>query len=259
MPNLAQMFAMCNTKSQFSRQPGEIYDALSEAGFFVYAAVLKELSNFFLKFDTTTITLQPGVQIYYLPPDCTQIVNLSERFTASGRWRPIEPESVSEAVDDARQNTSWSGYGYGNRSEFRYAGPFLQAQDITGTSPGSNQGGFGVGGYQGTGYQVQSIMISPTPAETRYVEIAYVAKWVPIINAQSYLMLPDECTHAMQSFAIAELLRSNNDSLAVAYDQKGQQQLDSALTWVRARQIQQNPRITPYVEGDDDGGYAWYY
>src|ERR1700691_3718889 len=130
MPNLAQMFATCDTKSQyaFAGDPGQIYSALDEAGFYVYTNVLKELSNFFLKFDTTTIVLLPGVQEYYLPPDCTQIINMAERKSASGRWLQMEPESVSDALDDTRESIGWYGLFDGNYGEsgFSFAGPFLQ-------------------------------------------------------------------------------------------------------------------------------------
>jgi hypothetical protein len=260
MPNLAQMFATCNAKSQYSRTEGEIYDALSEAGFFVYAAILKELSNFFLKFDTTTVVLTPDTQKYILPPDCTQLVSISERKSASGRWKEMASESIPDAINDAKEDTSFSSYGgrYGE-SEFRFAGPFLEATETTTAPTGFGQAGYNVGGYRGTGFQTQSILISPIPQETRFVELAYIAKWIPLVDRHSYLMLPDECTPAMQAFAIAELLRSNNDSNALAYDAKGQTHLNMALTWVRARQIQNNPTITPYVDGDDDGGYDGYY
>jgi hypothetical protein len=249
MPNLSSMFATCNAKSQYSRDAGEIYSALSEAGFYVYSKALKEQSNFFLKFDASTLVLQPNTQTYYLPPDCTQIINIAERKSASGKWLQMQPESVADALDNTRDCVGWydiwdDNYG---ESRFSFAGPFLQAADTTNAPTGFGQAGYNIGGYRGTGFQTQSILVSPVPTENHFVEIAYVAKWIPIVNDKSYVMLPEELTYAMQAFAIAELLRSNNDSNALAYDAKGQTHLNAGLSWVRSRQIVRNPQIVPYL------------
>jgi hypothetical protein len=96
-------------------------------------------------------------------------------------------------------------------------------------------------------YQTQMIMISPAPKENYLVELAYVAKWIPIVNDKSFLMLPDELTYAQQAFAIAELLRTNDDSLSADYDTKGERHMTAGLTWARSRQVMENPQITPYL------------
>ncbi|MCU1247091.1 MAG: hypothetical protein JWQ49_120 [Edaphobacter sp.] len=247
MPSLKQMFDTCNAKSYYSRPEGEIYSALSEAGFFVYANILKELSDFFVKFDTATLVLTPGVQQYVLPPDCTQIVSIAERLPTSKRWRLMSPESITDAMTDAQDNCGWSAYEDYDRSRFSFAGPFLEAADTIDAPTGFSQAGFSVGGYRGKAAQTQSIMISPAPTENHLVELAYTAKWIPIVNAESFLMLPDELTYAMQSFAIAELLRTNGDSTSVDYDTKGERHMTAGLSWARSRQTVANPKIDLYL------------
>jgi hypothetical protein len=112
-----------------------------------------------------------------------------------------------------------------NPVTFSFAGPFLQAADTIDAPTGFSQAGYSVGGYRGKGYQTQMIMISPAPKENHLVELAYVAKWIPIVNDKSFLMLPDELTYAQQAFAIAELLRTNDDSLSADYDTKGERHM----------------------------------
>jgi hypothetical protein len=251
MPTLSQMFATCNSKSQFSRTEGEIYDALNEGGLYVYQNVVKEYSNFFVKFDANFITLQTGIQNYYVPPDCSQIINIAERTSISQNWRQMEPETLAEAMDNTREGCGWwdlydDNYG---ESHFKFAGPYLSGPDtINPGTGGYGTGGYGEGGYGGgTGFQPLSITISPAPTLSHFCEVAYTAKWVPIINDKSYVMLPDELTPAMQAFAIAELLRSNSDNMAESYDEKGQRLLNMAMTWVRSRQQVAAPRIIPYL------------
>jgi hypothetical protein len=244
MPSLPQMYATCASKSYNSRSEGEIYSALTEAGFLVYAAVLKENSNFFIQFDTTTLTITPGVTTYNLPPDCTQVINIAERLSASERWRQLSTESIIQALDSPQLGDWWDAYAYNyGQSIFSYAGPFLPESNTV-DQPSESSGG----GFTGSGYQVQQIIISPTPTDTRFVELTYTAKWIPIVNSTSYVMLPDELTYAMVNYAVAELLRSNDDSLASAYEAKADKALAYALTWIRSRQIQSAPQIQPYCD-----------
>lgn len=233
MPNLAQMFALADARSSFSRPEGEIYSALDEAGFLVFTAVLKEFSGFFLKFDTTTIVLTPGQSVYALPADLTQLVAIAERLTASERWRPMDPTTLADALDSTQDLVGWDDWEdlYGEGSEFSFYGPYLPA-----IAPGVAQ--------------VQSINVKPAIDAIRMCEIAYTAKWLPLVNGDSTVMLPNEGTYAMQNYAIAELNRSNNDTLSGEYETKGDKALAAFLTWVRNRQIVKWPSITPYL-GDD--------
>ncbi len=232
MPDLAQMYALCNAKSSYSRPEGEILAALDEAGFLVYTAVLKEFSGFFLKFDTTTIVLTPGQQEYALPPDLTNLVNLAERLTAAVNWAVIRPTTLANALDNTQTLVSWSDWGdyYGEESSFRFYGPYLKAADAS-----------------GGGTQTQYITIEPQVDAVRMCEIAYTAKWLPLVNQQSPVMMPAEGTYAMVNFALAELLRSNNDTLSAEYEGKAQRHLTAFLTWVRNRQVVEWPTIEPYL------------
>lgn len=225
------MYALVNSRSGYSRQQGEIYSALDEAGFLVYTAVLKEFSGFFLKFDTTTIVLTPGQSVYTLPPDLTQLVNLAERLTASENWRVINPTSLANALDNTQDLVSWDDWGdnYGEDSDFKFYGPYLPAAAAAGV-------------------QTQVLNIEPAIDQIRMCEIAYTAKWLTILNEQSAVMLPNEGTYAMQNFAAAELLRSNNDTLSAEYEAKGNKHLGAFLTWLRNRQLVKWPTITAYLE-----------
>jgi hypothetical protein len=230
MPNLAQMFALANARSANSRPEGEIYSALDEAGFLVYTAVLKEFSGFFLKFDTTSIVLTPGTNIYPLPADLTQMVAIAERLTAAERWRPMDPTTLADSLFNTQDLVGWNDWEdlYGEGSEFEFYGPYLPA-----VAPGVAQ--------------VQSISVKPAIDVVRMCEIAYTAKWLPVVNEDSVVMLPNEGTYAMQNFAIAELNRANNDTLSAEYEAKGKTHLAAFLTWVRNRQLVKWPTITPYL------------
>ncbi len=224
------MYATVNSKSSYSR-PSEIYSALSEAGFYVYTQVLKENGGFFLKFDTSTIVLTPGQQVYTLPPDLTSLVNISERPTTMERWRVIDPTDIRDAMDNTQAVTGWEDYcdDYNGDSLFRFYGPYLSS-------------------VAATGVQTQQISITPAIDQVRMCEIAYTAKWLPIVNDHSLVMMPEEGTYAVQNYAIAEINRANNDSLSKEYEAKGDKALTAFLTWVRARQTVQRPQITAYLE-----------
>jgi len=224
--NVAQLYANVNQKTSFSR-PNEIYAALEEAGFKVYAAILKEFSGFFLKFDTTTITLTPGQSQYAMPPDLGNLVHLAERIVATNNWQRIDPTTIGNAIDSAQQSVGWDWSPYGS-SGFKFYGPFLPEKT--------------------SATETQQILISPAIDTVRMCEIAYTAKWLPIVNQSSLNTLPNEGTYAQQSFAIAEIHRGNNDSLSAEYEAKGRQQLTDFLTWIRNRQTVKWPTIKSYLE-----------
>lgn len=224
------MFSLVNQKSLYSRSDTEIYAALSQGGFSVYSAILKEFRGTFLKFDESNITLVAGQTEYPLEADLSSLVHLAERQSAAENWHPIQPEGLSDALTNTQQSLSWFDYGfnYGDSSQFRFYGPYLDAAATTGV-------------------QTQKIRISPAPTETRFVQVAYTAKWIPIVNSGSKVMLPDEGTYAMQDYAIAECLRSNDDTLSKEYEGKGDKSLAVFLNWLRVNQVMKFPSITPYL------------
>lgn len=230
MPNLAQLYTNVNQKTFYTR-PNEIYSALQESGFKVFAATLKEFGGFFLKFDTSTVVLTPGKSQYAMPPDLGNLVHIAERLTSTTRWRTIYPTDIAHALNDAQNTVGWDYDPYDEGSQFKFYGPFLPM--VT----------------QGTqNAQTQAILIEPAIDQVRMCELAYTAKWLPITNANSINTLPDEGTYAQQSFAIAEIHRSNNDTLSAEYEAKGKAQLTDFLTWVRNRQTVKWPTIKPYLE-----------
>jgi hypothetical protein len=232
------MYALANGKSGYARSDVEIYDALNESGFRVFAAVLKEFGGFFLKFDETSLSLQPlsanPTQEYPLPADLTQIVHLAERLSSSEDWRPMAPLDLSTSLTTVQDNVGWNSCLYGDDSEFGFYGPYLDAAAAAG----------------GASAQTQKIRVSPAPTETRACQIAYTAKWLPIVDASSSVMLPDEGTYAMLNYAIAELRRASDDSLSADYEDKGDRHLQSFLSWARARQIMQPQSIRTYGPGN---------
>lgn len=239
--NLAQMYALANSKSGYSRADAEIYDALNEAGFAVFAAVVKEFRGFFIKFDESSLSLQPlasnATQEYALPSDLTQIVHLAERLSASEDWHPMPPLDLSTALTTLQDNVGWEdfySYGYGAESQFGFYGPYL---DAAATEAGGD-------------LQIQKIRVAPSPTEARSCQIAYTAKWLPITDGSSKVMLPDEGTYAMLNYAIAELRRASDDSLSAEYEAKGDKHLNSFLGWMRARQIMQPLTIETYGPGE---------
>jgi hypothetical protein len=230
------MFALCNSKTNYSRSEGEVYASLGRAGFRVYCAVQKEFGGFFLKFDESSLTLTPNVQEYTMPVDFSQMVHLSERISASENWRPMSPIDLDTAVNNVQQALGWDDFYssiYGYESQFGYYGPFL---DSTATA-------------KPQALQIQKIRITPNPSQTHFCQLAYTAKWIPITDASSIVMLPDEGTYAMESFASAELCAMNDDTRAQYYEGKGQSDLSSFLSWVRNRQIQTTPTIDTYGPG----------
>jgi hypothetical protein len=238
--NLAQAYSLANSKSGFARPDGEIYDALNQGGQRVFFATVKEFRGFFLKFDEVSLTLSPTQtgQEYTLPADCSQIVHIAERLSASEDWHPMAPEDLDGALTNLQNATGWDSFYsslYGGESEFGYYGPYL---DSTNTQ------------NVGAALQLQKIRVSPIPQQTRFVQLAYTAKWLPIVDASSKIMLPDEGTVAMLNYATATLCGASDDeSRAAYYEAQGDKHLAAYLTWARARQIQAALQVDTYGPG----------
>lgn len=228
------MFSLANAKSYNSRTDVEVYAALQEGGFYVYSAVLKEFRGTFLKVDSTSLSLAIGVTEYTLPADVSQLLGIAERQSSSENWHEMDPEDIQDAINNVQQDLNYFDYGfnYGEKSQFRFYGPYLDSVNAQ-NSPSSAQ--------------VQKIRISPAPSESRYVQLAYGAKWLPIVNAGSKVMLPDEGTYAMQNYAVAELLRSNDDTLAREYEGKADKSLTAFLSWMRVNNSVRPRQIRAYL------------
>lgn len=236
MPSLAQMIANCNAASYYSRTQGEILAKLEEAGFEIYTAVLKENSGFFIKFDESSVTLLPSQanQEYSLPADFSQMVHLAERATSSENWHPIEPaEDLENVLINQLSSSGLLTLSLGDTSSYSYYGPFLDSGQTVNAAAA----------------QLQKIRISPIPDIARFVQLVYSAKWLPIVNQNSPLMLPAEGTYAMEAKATGKLLDLNSDSLADKFDAKGAMLETKFLSWVRNRQIQERPTAGQYLGG----------
>ena len=184
----------------------------------------------------TPPAVQGGDQEFALPGDLTQIVHLAERSSSSEDWRPMAPETLGNALSNLQDQIGWDDFysaSYGGASAFGYYGPYLDAADAVATEA----------------LQIQKIRVSPGINATYACQIAYTAKWMPIVDASSAIMLPDEGTYAMLNYAIAELRRASDDSASSDYEDKGDRHLQSFLSWLRARQIQSPLTIDTYGPG----------
>jgi hypothetical protein len=128
-------------------------------------------------------------------------------------------------------NSGTLAFNYGDSSPFTYYGPYLDA----------------AGAQAAAAAQVQKIRIDPIPDASHFVQLVYSAKWVPIVNQASVVMLPDEGTYAMEAKATAKLMRLNGDTLALDFETASMQLETRFLSWMRARQIQQLPTMGQYL------------
>jgi hypothetical protein len=214
-----------------ARADGEIYAALGRAGFKVFSAIVKENRGFFVKFDETSLSLVPGTQEYALPADLSQIVHLAERQSATQDWAPIAPLDLDTALTDLQVASGWSNFFtsmYGDRSAFGFYGPYLDSAATISV-------------------QTQKIRISPGIDAPRFCQLVYTAKWLPINDASSKVMLPDEGTYAMESFASGQLCGASDDATrANYYELQGAKDLMAFLAWARQRQSMAPSSVVTY-------------
>ncbi len=229
MPKLGQIFDQCRKASYFSRTDDEIASAINKGGFALFSATLKEFRGYFLKWDTTTIAIAANQDTYALPADFGQMIQLAERQTASDPWSPMTPLNLN------------SRYFINSQFDFAGADPGgLNSQYVYDIYEDGAQAEQGVTQYQ--------VKLAPMPQQALQCQIIYAATWLEINSPNSLLMLPPEATHALQDYAIAELLQRNGDQNAGAYWQTGKDLEDRYLTFVRERQIQHQSTVEPYVD-----------
>lgn len=238
---LREVYEKCDRASYYSRQDADIYDALNHAGLKVYLRVVKEMKGFFLKWDETFLTLVSGTDLYALPVDLEQLINIGERLVGSpdryAKMLPAEVNTVGFAWPDF-WDLSWLSAA----SRFAYYGPYLPGVPTPATPPATSQPGLQ------KAQETFWIRISPVPTDSRQVRLCYTAKWVEILNERSPLMLPSESHEALMGYAIAELLRRNSDGLSTEYEGRGEQDMSDFLAgYVRPRQIDDGPFVEPYI------------
>jgi hypothetical protein len=237
--NLRSLISQADSNSYYSRSDADKYSAANSAGWQIFSAVQRENRGFFIKFDTTSITLTPGQQTYTLPPDFSQLLHFAERAVATDNWHPLGTVSIGVALDYAQQRTGWyPGAYYGNQSQFSYDGPYLPAPTVN------------------VDDQVFQMDIAPAIDRVRMTELVYIAKWIPITDDQSVVMLPDEAYAPWLSLTTANLLDMNDDTReartrARTFLPSGGYgpEMQQLLSWVRNRQIQNPPTVDVFSEG----------
>jgi hypothetical protein len=95
------------------------------------------------------------------------------------------------------------------------------------------------------------VRLAPTPQDLRQTELIYDAKYLRIVNQNSYNVIPDEGHQCQLDFAKAELMRQNSDDLAQQYETLAMEELTEFLTFVRERQSQQPAEQLPYLSDLD--------
>src|SRR3954468_2732318 len=117
---LAQIFDFVQKKTYFSREDDEIWDAISEAASTLFLKVTSENSGFFLKWDTTSVSLQANVEEYALPADLGQMIRVRERLLATDEWALVSPGDINSPQITHAQ---FSSFFNGPLSRFSYYGP----------------------------------------------------------------------------------------------------------------------------------------
>ena len=236
MPTLANIHSRIQRNTRYMVSQDDIFGALNEEGFLLYTRVLKEGEGFFVKTDESTVTLQPGTQTYQLPADCTQVAHMAERAQPTDSWCKMTPESQTMALE--AQNTIINTYVIGvlGASRYSYYGPYLDDSQINNADPEADNLN-----------QIQSIRVSPPIDVPRAVQVVYIAKWVILLDDSSIMTLPEEATNALYHKAMANLTGGMDDTRQGSYAQNGEMQARGFLTWVRDRQLQSGPKVTPYL------------
>lgn len=236
--NLRKLISQADSNSYYSRSDADKYSAANDAGWQIFSAVQRENRGFFVKFDTTSITLTPGKQTYTLPEDFSQLLHFSERAVTTEPWHPLGTVSIGTALDYAQQQAGWypSSLLYTNRSQFSYDGPYLPAPTANDVP------------------QIYQMDIVPAIDRTRMTELVYIAKWIPIEDDQSTVMLPDEAYTPWLTMTTANLLDMNDDSRSMSTraraflpDGRYGPEMLQLLSSVRNKQIQNPPTVDVFA------------
>jgi hypothetical protein len=227
---LQQIFDFVQKKTYFSRDDDEIWDAISEAASTLFLKVTSENSGFFLKWDTSSVSLQANLEEYALPADLGQMIRVRERLLATDEWALVSPGDINSPQITHAQ---FSSFFNGPLSRFSYYGPYLTMDDAK------------------TAAQVQRVRIAPMPQDTRFVELVYDAKFLEITGTESVLVIPSEGHGAVKFAATADLLAANDDDNAERYSGKAAENERWFLKWVRNRQFQQVRQVEPYLNDLD--------
>jgi hypothetical protein len=121
------MYALADRQTYFSHtsQPDDIWHAINEGGRRMYLWIAKELSNYFIKWDTTTIQTVIGQDEYSCPPDLATMIRFGERLPGETNYRRIQPADVRTDIFSNRQFETIVLSLDLLQSDFVFAGPYL--------------------------------------------------------------------------------------------------------------------------------------
>lgn len=121
------MYALADRKSYYSHtnQPDDIWAAINEGGRRLYLWIAKEMSNYFIKWDTTTIQTVIGQDEYSCPPDLSTMIRFGERLPGETNYRRIFPTDVRSDKFAIRQFEPIVLSLDLIASDFLYVGPYL--------------------------------------------------------------------------------------------------------------------------------------
>jgi hypothetical protein len=124
---LAQMYALADRQTYYSHtaQGDDIWNAIDKGGLRIYLWIKKELRNYFIKWDTTTIQTVIGQDEYSCPPDLATMIRFGERMPGETNYRRIQP---TEPTTDLFANRQFETIVLSLDllcSDFCYIGPYL--------------------------------------------------------------------------------------------------------------------------------------
>lgn len=231
------MYSLLDSGTYFSHtgNSDELWNAINKAGLRTYLWIKKENKGYFIKWDTTTIAFAPNQDEYVCPADLATMIRFGERLPGETNYRRLQPTDVRTDLFAMKQFEpivlSWELLV----SDFCYIGPYLPMTAAT----------------QPDALKISNVRVAPTPQDVRQTELIYDAKWLDVVNANSFNVIPTEGHQAMLDFAKADILRSNSDDLAQTYETQAVEQLTEFLTFVRDRQTQMPSTQEPYLSDLD--------
>jgi hypothetical protein len=230
-----QIFDRVQKRTYFSRPDDEIWAAISGWAKYMYNEILAENRGWFIKWDTTFLTIAATQEDYPLPLDLEQIIRLRERVPgATNAYRTIMPADInSRDFIDAQFNSIVGADQDGPVSDFVYFGPYLQETDAQ------------------TAVKQYHMRLAPIPQDSRQTELVYVAKFLEVTSVDDILVIPDEGHEALIAYASADLKQLNDDSSAATELTAAEMHDRQFLKLVRNRQMQKGRQVEQYIDDMD--------
>lgn len=124
---LQEIYNLVDSQSYYSHtnNSDEIWSAIDKAGLRIYLWIKKELRNYFIKWDTTTIQTVIGQDEYSCPPDLSSMIRFGERLPGETNYRRIQPTEPTTDLFAQRQYETIVLSLDLLCSDFLYIGPYL--------------------------------------------------------------------------------------------------------------------------------------